>query len=85
MLVGEYEERHYPIDPPDSIDAIKFRMDQQGLRQVDLVSYIGSRARVSDILSGRRQLTLPMIRKLTAGLGIPSDVLIKESAKDEAA
>ena len=84
-LVMAYEAKHYPIDPPDPIDAIKFRMDQQGLRPVDLVPYIGSRARVSHILSGKRPLTLPMIRKLTAGLGIPADVLIQESTKAEAA
>ncbi|MDA0261803.1 MAG: transcriptional regulator [Proteobacteria bacterium] len=84
-LVTAYEAKHHPIDPPDPIDAIRFRMDQQGLRPVDLVPYIGSRARVSHILAGKRPLTLPMIRKLTAGLGIPADVLIQESQKVAAA
>jgi HTH-type transcriptional regulator/antitoxin HigA len=78
LLVKDYEEKHYPIDPPDAISAIRFEMDQKGLRQADLVPYIGSKSRVSEILSGRRALTLAMMRKLHAGLGIPLETLIRE-------
>jgi len=59
LLVEDYEKKHCPIDPPNAIDAIKFRMDQAGLKQSDLVPYIGPRGRVSEILSGKRDLTLP--------------------------
>lgn len=78
LLVKDYEKKHYPIDPPDAISAIRFQMDQKGLRQVDLVPYIGSKSRVSEVLSGRRPLTLAMMRKLHAGLGIPLEILIRE-------
>ncbi len=78
-LVHAYEERNLPIDPPDPIEAIKFRMDQMGLTRKDLEPYIGSRARVSEILRRKRRLSLPMIRRLHKGLGIPSDVLIASS------
>ena len=78
-LIEDYEEKHFPIDAPDPIEAIKFRMEQQGLRPVDLQSFIGSRGRVTEVLSRRRALTLPMIRRLAAGLDIPAAVLIKET------
>ncbi len=77
-LVEMYEELHYPIPLPDPIEAIRFRMDQQGLKQADLVPYLGSRSKVSEVLSGKRPLSLAMIRKLHAGLGIPAEVLIGE-------
>ncbi|MBM4354706.1 MAG: helix-turn-helix domain-containing protein [Deltaproteobacteria bacterium] len=74
-LVAAYEEKHHPIDPPDPIDAIRFRMEQGGLSRKDLEPMIGSRARVSEVLNGRRELTLPMIRRLSRGLGITADIL----------
>lgn len=71
-LIEKYEEEHFPIDLPDPIEAIRFRMEQQGLSQRDLIPYIGSAARVSDILNRRRQLSLGMIRALHKGLDIPA-------------
>ncbi len=70
-LVEAYEAKHHAIDAPDPIDAIKFRMEQAGLSRRDLEPMIGGRGRVSEVLGGRRGLTLPMIRRLHAGLGIP--------------
>jgi HTH-type transcriptional regulator / antitoxin HigA len=75
-LVDAYESEHHAIDPPDPIDALLFRMEQAGLTRKDLERYIGSRARVSEILNRRRSLTLAMILRLRDGLGIPADVLI---------
>jgi HTH-type transcriptional regulator / antitoxin HigA len=76
-LVDAYEAKHHPIPPPDPVDAIVFRMDQLGLTHRDLEPYIGTRARVSEILNRTRTLSLKMIRRLHAGLGIPADVLIQ--------
>jgi len=76
ILVEAYENEHYPIDPPDPIEAIKFRMDQAGLTRKDLEQFIGGRARVAEILNRVRPLSLTMIRRLNAGLGIPLDSLI---------
>ena len=78
-LVGLYEKRAYPIDLPDSIEAIKFRMDQMGLKQKDLIPFIGSRSKVSEVLSRQRPLSISMMRKLHEGLDIPADVLLKDS------
>jgi HTH-type transcriptional regulator/antitoxin HigA len=78
VLIEKYENEHYPIDPPDPIEAIKFRMEQAGLAKKDLIPYLGSRSRVSEILSGKRELTLGMIRALNAHLGIPAEALIRE-------
>jgi len=78
-LIEDYEARIFPKTLPNSIEAIKFRMEQSNLKQADLVAYIGSRSRVSEILSGKRQLTIDMIRALSEGLGIPTKVLIKKS------
>jgi HTH-type transcriptional regulator/antitoxin HigA len=75
-LIQAYERKHYPMDPPDPIDAIKFRMDQGGLTVDDLTPYIGARNRVYEVLARKRPLSLTMIRRLSAGLGIPADVLI---------
>ena len=80
-LVRQFEEEHYPIDLPDPIEAIKFRMDQQGLKQVDLAPYIGNKSKVSEVLNRKRPLSLAMIRRLHDGLGIPADVLLQESGK----
>jgi HTH-type transcriptional regulator/antitoxin HigA len=81
LLVQAYEDKAFPIDKPDPIAAIRFRMEQQGLEASDLVPLIGSRSRVSEVLSGRRSLSLRMIRALTDGLGISADVLIGRPKK----
>ena len=75
-LVDAYEAKHYTTDAPDPVIAIRFRMEQQGLTRKDLEPLIGSRARVSEILNGKRSLTLEMVRRLKFGLGIPADSLI---------
>jgi HTH-type transcriptional regulator / antitoxin HigA len=77
MLVERYEDEAYPIGLPTPVEAIRFRMEQQGLSQKDLIPFIGSSGRVSEVLSGKRELTLPMIRALNEGLGIPAEVLIQ--------
>lgn len=77
-LIEAYEARHWAIDAPDPIDAIRVRMEQKNLRQRDLEPMIGSRGRVSEVLSRKRALTLPMIRRLSKGLDIRADVLIQE-------
>ena len=79
-LVEHYESKKYPIEMPDPISAIEFRMDQAGLTQADLVPYIGSRSKVSEVLSGKRDLTMSMARALHKHLGIPADVLLQERA-----
>ena len=76
-LVQAYEARHYPIGPPDPIEAIKFRMDQSDLSVKDLVPYIGPPNRVYEVLSYKRPLSLNMIRRLSEGLHIPAEVLIR--------
>lgn len=78
-LVELYESKHVPMGYPDPIEAIKFRMEQAGLSQRDLVPFIGSRARVSEVLSGKRAITMPMARALHEHIGIPADVLIRNS------
>jgi HTH-type transcriptional regulator/antitoxin HigA len=78
-LVMDYETSQFPETLPDPIDAIIFRMEQQHLKPADLIPYIGSRSKVSEVLSRKRPLTLSMIRSLEAGLGIPAKVLVKES------
>lgn len=77
-LVEMYEERHYPISPPDPVEAIKFRMDQLGLGQKDMVPYIGTKSKVSEVINGKRPLTLAMMRSLNRSLGIPAEVLLRE-------
>jgi HTH-type transcriptional regulator/antitoxin HigA len=78
-LVEAYENGHYPMDPPDPIEAIKFRMEQQNLTRKDLEGIVGSRTRIAEILDRRRSLSINMIRRLHAKLGIPADVLIRPS------
>lgn len=78
MVIEAYEEKHYAIELPDPVSAIQFRMEQEGLSNKDLVPYIGSSAKVSEVLSGKRDLTLSMIRALNKHLGIPAEVLIQE-------
>ena len=75
-LVESYEIKHFPIAPPDPVDAIKFRMEQMGLTKADLVQYLGSQSRVSEILNGKRKLTLGMIKSLYKGLRIPAEILL---------
>ena len=75
-LVDAYEAEHFPIDSPDPIEAIKFRMEQMGLDRKDLEPFIGSRARVSEVLNKRRGLSLKMIRTLHEELNIPLEALI---------
>ena len=79
-LVEVYERKHFPVDAADPVEAILFRMEQQGLERKDLEAFIGSRHRVSEILNRKRNLSLDMIRKLHAGLGIPLEVLVREAA-----
>lgn len=80
-LVDAYEAKHHPIDAPDPIAAIQFRMEQQGLTRKNLEPLIGSRARVSEVLMRRRPLTLAMIRRVRDELGISADVLIGHPEK----
>ncbi len=75
-LVEAYEMKHYPITPPDPIDAIKFRMEQMGMTNADMVKYLGSQSRVSEILNKKRKLTLGMIKSLYKGLKIPAEILL---------
>jgi len=75
-LAQAWEEKHHAIEAPDPVRAIEFAMEQRGLTRRDLEPYIGSRARIAEVLNGKRSLTLAMIRRLHAGLGIPAEVLI---------
>ena len=77
ILIDKYEQEHYPIDYPDPIEAIKFRMEQLGYSQNDLAKVVGLKSRASEILNRKRKLTLDMIRQLHQALGIPTDVLIQ--------
>jgi HTH-type transcriptional regulator/antitoxin HigA len=79
LLIENYEQQHYPIDSPDPIEAIKFRMEQQGLKQKDLAPYFGGAAKVTEVLNGTRQLSINMIRRLHEGLGISANVLIRKT------
>ena len=88
-LIETYERVAYPIDLPDPIEAIRFRMNQAELKSIDLIPFIGSASKVSEILSGKRPLSIAMIRRLVSGLGIPAEVLLQEpgaklSAEDTA-
>ena len=78
-LVERYEENKYQIDAPNAIEAIKFVMEQRNLEPKDLIPFIGSKSRVSEVLSGKRSLSIEMIRSLESGLGIPSKVLLKKT------
>jgi HTH-type transcriptional regulator / antitoxin HigA len=80
--VEMYEQKQYPIDCPDPIEAIKFRMEQMGLVQKDMVPYFGSKSKVSEVLNGKRPLTLSMMRELNKGLGIPAEILLKEPGRE---
>jgi HTH-type transcriptional regulator / antitoxin HigA len=80
-LVDAYEAEHYPMDPPDPIEAIKFRMEQQGLTRRDLEEIIGTRTRIAEVLNRKRGLSIAMIRRLHERLGISAEVLIRPSRK----
>lgn len=80
VLVEKYEDDAFPIDLPDPVTAIRFRMDQQGLNRKDLEQYLGSKSKVSEVMGGQRDLSLSMIRRLVSGLGIPAEVLLRERA-----
>jgi HTH-type transcriptional regulator/antitoxin HigA len=84
LLIEKYEQEVFPMDVPDPIEAIKFRMDQQGLIKKDLISYFGSASKVTEVLNGTRNLSINMIRKLSEGLGISADILIKEPCQKKA-
>jgi HTH-type transcriptional regulator/antitoxin HigA len=85
LVIEAYEKEHFPIGLPDPVDAIRFCMDQQGLTRRDLEAYIGSRARVAEVLSGKRALSMRMIRALHAGLDIPLEVLVQEPRRERQA
>jgi HTH-type transcriptional regulator/antitoxin HigA len=78
LMVDEYEKKHYPIEAPDPIEAIKIRMEEMQLKQVDLVDMIGGKSRVSEVLNRKRKLTIEMIRNLTKRLSLSSDLLITD-------
>jgi HTH-type transcriptional regulator / antitoxin HigA len=84
-LIDVYEEKHHPMDPPDPIEAIRFRMEQQGLTRRDLEPMIGPRNRVADVLNRKRGLSIDMIRQLHDRLGISAEVLIRPSRFDKVA
>ena len=84
-LVQAYEAEHHPIDPPDPIEAIRFRMDQSGIGVKDLVPFIGPLNRVYEVLARKRPLTLHMIRRINKGMGIPADVLIGQAEEEMSA
>jgi HTH-type transcriptional regulator / antitoxin HigA len=83
-LIDAYEAEHYPMDPPDPIEAIKFRMEQQGLTRRDLEDIIGTRTRIAEVLNRKRALSIGMIRRLHRRLGISAEVLIRPSRKQAA-
>ncbi len=78
LLIDEYEKKHYPIEAPDPIEAIKIRMEEMQLKQSDLVNELGGKSRVSEILNRKRKLTVEMIRKLTARLNLSPGLLIND-------
>src|ERR1700690_749117 len=82
-LIDAYESRHYPMDPPDPIEAIQFRMEQLGLTRRDLEPLLGTRARVAEIMNRRRSLSIDMIRRLHKELGISAEVLIRQTRDNE--
>src|SRR5471030_636123 len=84
-LIDVYETRHFPMDPPDPIEAIQFRMEQLGLTRKDLEPLTGTRARVAEVMNRKRGLSIDMIRKLHDRLGISAEVLIRPTRREEAA
>jgi HTH-type transcriptional regulator / antitoxin HigA len=84
-LLEAYEKKHYPILPPDPVDAIEYWMESRGLSRRDLEPYIGARGRVAEVLNRRRPLSVEMIRRLNTGLGLPAEILIRPYALQRAA
>ena len=84
-LIDVYEAEHYPMDPPDPIEAIRFRMDQQGMTRKDLERILGTRTRVWEVLTRKRGLSINMIRRLHERLGISTDILIRSTQRKRAA
>jgi HTH-type transcriptional regulator/antitoxin HigA len=82
LLIEDYESKHLPVPPPDPIEAIRFRMDQLGLKAADLTTYIPSKSKVSEVLNRKRPLSLSMIRALHTGLGISAETLVQETQAD---
>lgn len=78
LMIDDYEKKHYPIDTPDPIEAIKIRMEELNLKQVDLVAEIGGKSRVSEVLNKKRKLTVDMIRNLTKRLNLSPELLIHD-------
>jgi HTH-type transcriptional regulator/antitoxin HigA len=78
LMVDDYEKKHFPIEAPDPIEAIKIRMEEMQLKQVDLISEIGGKSQVSEILNRKRRLTVEMIRKLAARLNLSANLLIQD-------
>jgi HTH-type transcriptional regulator/antitoxin HigA len=83
-LIDAYEAQHFPMDPPDPVEAIKFRMEQQGLNRKDLEEIIGSRTRIAEVLNRKRGLSIAMIRRLHDRLGISAEILIQPSRRSAA-
>lgn len=81
LLIECYEQERFPIEEPDPIEAIKFRMDQLGLKRKDLEGYIGPKSKVSEVLNRKRSLSLAMIRALHSNLGIPAEILVREPVR----
>ena len=82
VLVEKYEQEHYPIEHPDPVEAIMFRMEQEGLEPKDMIKYLGSQSKVSEVLNYKRSLSLAMIRELNQGLGIPAEVLLQNPGQN---
>ncbi len=78
LLIDDYEKKHYPIEAPDPIEAIKIRMEELQLKQIDLVDEMGGKSRVSEVLNRKRKLTVEMIRRLTARLNLSPEALIRD-------
>jgi HTH-type transcriptional regulator / antitoxin HigA len=78
LIIDEYENKNYPIEAPDPIEAIKIRMEEMQLKQIDLIPEIGGKSRVSEILNRKRKLTIEMIRKLKVRLNLSAELLIKD-------
>ena len=83
-LIDVYEAEHFPMDAPDPVEAIKFRMEQQGLKRKDLEGIIGTRARIAEVLDRKRGLSIAMIRRLHTELGIPAEILIRPARRTAA-
>jgi HTH-type transcriptional regulator/antitoxin HigA len=81
LVISHYERKQYPMTKAGPIDVVKFMMEQQGLKRKDLIPYIGSASRVTEVLNGSRNLSLSMIRRLNEGLGIPMDLLVQTPGK----